>query len=210
MRRNLLITICILILSSVCLFAETSLGSIRFDYNIYKQSVGTVSSVYFVDANGNRVTQTPIDMNIDNTFDSYTTPQLYFVQENNLRASDSTRRVKLSFSYFRPSDGNNAGFEGCYAVFLWRLNDPTNRTSGLKAKRDKGLNIAPNKRRDMDFGLDNSNSQNGEPIACYYPLSFAFDGTYEIDNGKMTEIHYLDTYYPGEYSATITVELQGN
>ena len=208
MRRNLLITICILILSSVCLFAETSLGSIRFYYNIFKESVGTVSSVYFVDANGNRVTQSPIDMNIDNTFDSYTTPQLYFVQENNLKADDSVRRVKLYFSFFTPSDGNNAGFKGNYAVFLWRLNDPTNIASGLKSKRDKALNTAI--RRDMDFGLDNSNSQNGEPIACYYPLSFAFDGTYEIDNGKMTEIHYLDTYYPGEYSATITVELQGN
>lgn len=208
MRRNLLITICILILSSVCLFAETSLGSIRFDYNIFKESVGTVSSVYFVDANGNRVTQSPIDMNIDNTFDSYTTPQLYFVQENNLKADDSVRRVKLYFSFFTPSDGNNAGFKGNYAVFLWRLNDPTNIASGLKSKRDKALNTAI--RRDMDFGLDNSNSQNGEPIACYYPLSFAFDGTYEIDNGKMTEIHYLDTYQPGEYSATITVELQGN
>ena len=208
MRRNLLITICILIISSVCLFAETSLGSIRFDYNIFKESVGTVSSVYFVDANGNRVSQTPIDMNIDNTFDSYTTPQLYFVQENNLKANDSVRRVKLYFSFFTPSDGNNAGFKGNYAVFLWRLNDPTNITSGLKAKRDKAINTAV--RRDMDFGLDNSNSENGEPIACYYPLSFAFDGTYEIDSGKMTEIHYLDTYYPGEYSATITVELQGN
>lgn len=208
MRRNLLITICILILSSVCLFAETSLGSIRFDYNIFKESVGTVSSVYFVDANGNRVSQTPIDMNIDNTFDSYTTPQLYFVQENNLKDTDPTRRVKLYFSFFTPSDGNNAGFKGNYAIFLWRLNDPTNIASGLKSKRDKALNTAI--RRDMDFAIDNSGSQNGEPVACYYPLSFAFDGTYEIDNGKMTEIHYLETYQPGEYSATITVELQGN
>ena len=189
MRRNLLITICILILSSVCLFAESSLGSIRFDYNIYKESVGTVSSVYFVDADGNRVSEAAIDMT--KTANDF---QLYFVQENNLRATDTVRRVKLLFNVFKPSDGKNAGFNtGKYTVILWRLKDPTNRTSAI-LKRDKDKKVA-GYNYPLEWGLDNSNSQNGEPIACYYPLSFEFS---------------LDDYYPGEYSSTVTVELQGN
>lgn len=209
MRRNLLITICILIISSVCLFAETSLGSIQFDYNIYKRSVGTVSSVYFADANGNRVSQTGIDMNVDNTFDSFRTPQLYLVQENNLKASDPTRRIKLVFSYFTPSDGRNEGFKGNYVVVLWRLTDPKDRTSALITPRDKAIDTG--KRRDMDWGLDNSDSQNGEPVACYYGLSFVFEGTFPINQINSSDtISYLETYQPGEYSATITVELQGN
>ena len=176
-------------MSSVCLFAESSLGSIRFDYNIYKKSVGTVSSVYFVDANGDRSTQIPIDMTKPNT-----EPQIYFVQENNLRSTDTTRRVKLLFSRFTPSDGKNAGFKGNYTVYMWRLTDPTDRTSKIKTPRDKDKNVTGDN-APMDWGLDSANSQNGEPVAFYYALSFAFQ---------------TDTYLPGEYSAIITVELQGN
>ncbi len=209
MRRNLLITICILILSSVCLFAESSLGTIQFDYNIYKQSVGTVSSYYFVDTNGARIDQIAIDMNSEGTMLSpFSTPQVYFVQENNLKSSDTSRRAKLSFTQFTPSDGRNAGFKGNYVVALWRLNDPKNFSSGLKASRDKAVDLKNNP-KSFDWGLDNSNSQNGDPIACYYALTFTFSGDVQVSNG-WTTVNYLDSYQPGEYSATITVEIQGN
>jgi hypothetical protein len=210
MRRNLLITICILIISSACLFAESSLGTIQFDYNIYKQSVGTVSSYYFVDTNGARIDQIAIDMNSEGTMLSpFSTPQLYFVQENNLKSSDTPRRVKLYFTQFTPTDGKNAGFKGNYVVALWRLNDPMNFGSGLKTKRDKAIDLKNNPKY-FDWGLDNSNSQNGDPIACYYALTFTFSGNVEVKDNNWTTVNYLDTYQPGEYSATITVEIQGN
>ena len=210
MRRNLLITICILILSSMCLFAETSLGTIQFDYNIYKRSAGTVSSYYFEDPAGNRVTQIGIDMNIDNEFDAYRTPQVYFVQENNLKADDYNRRVKLSFSTFTPSDGNNAGFKGCYAVFVWKMNTPTDKSSGLYSSRDKAARVTGNG-ASLEWGLDNSNSQDGEPMACYYGISFLFSGTGSISGNYSSDtVDYLESYQVGEYSATITAEIFGN
>ena len=183
-------------MSSVCLFAESSLGSIRFDYNIYKKSVGTVSSVYFVDTNGDRVEQIAIDMN-----KKASQPQIYFVQENNLKATDPTRRVKLNFTTFKPSDGKNAGFSGKYTVTLWRLTDFTNRTSKLNNAKDKDKVVSGDV--SLDWGLNNSDSQNGEPIACYYALAFS---NFTPSNISGT----ADDFPPGRFSATITVELQGN
>jgi hypothetical protein len=45
----------------------------------------------------------------------------------------------------------------------------------------------------------------------YYALSFVFSGQSYISNANTLEtLDYLESYSPGNYSATITIELQGN
>ena len=208
-------TITLLLLSLVCLSAVETIGTMQFDYVLNKVSTGEVTRVFFAAPDNPTVpvTSLAIDMFPEHTEDltAYSTPQLLLVQENNLSPTDYSRRVSLTFTKFTPTDGNNAGFYGDYAVALWRFQNPQNPDlTQLKTPRDKGTKSVKSS-NNFSWGLDNAGTTDGSSRLMYYALSFVFSGLSYIANANTLEtLNYLESYSPGNYSATITIELQGN
>ena len=213
--RRILLTTALLLLSVVCLCATETIGTMQFDYVLNKVSAGEVSRVFFASPSAPEVplTSLAIDMFPDHTDDTtaYSTPQLLLVQENNLSPTDYSRRISLTFTRFVPTDGNNAGFYGDYAVALWRFQNPQNSDlAQLASSRDKGT-VSVRSKNNLSWALDNANTEDGSYRLLYYALSFVFSGKAYISNERNVEtLTHLDSYNPGSYSATITIELQGN
>jgi hypothetical protein len=205
----------LLLLSLVCLSAVETIGTMQFDYILNKVSTGEVSRVFFASPSAPDVplTSFAIDMFPENTEDltAYSTPQLLLVQENNLSPSDYSRRVALTFTVFTRADGGDSSFRGDYAVVLWRFQNPQNPDlTQLRTPRDKGT-TSVKKQNNFSWGLDNAGTTDGSSRLMYYALSFVFSGQSYISNANTPEnLTHLDMYSPGSYSATITIELQGN
>lgn len=208
-------TITLLLLSLVCLSAVETIGTMQFDYVLNKVSTGEVTRVFFATPDNPTVpvTSLAIDMFPEHTEDltAYSTPQLLLVQENNLSPTDYSRRVALTFTRFTSVDCGDPAFRGDYGVALWRFQNPQNPDlTQLKTPRDKGTKSVKNQ-NNFSWGLDNAGTTDGSSRLMYYALSFVFSGQSYIANANTLEtLNYLESYSPGNYSATITIELQGN
>ena len=213
--RRILMTITLLLLSLVCLSAVETIGTMQFDYVLNKVSTGEVTRVFFATPDNPTVpvTSLAIDMFPEHTEDltAYSTPQLLLVQENNLSPTDYSRRVALTFTRFTSVDCGDPAFRGDYGVALWRFQNPQNPDlTQLKTPRDKGTKSVKNQ-NNFSWGLDNAGTTDGSSRLMYYALSFVFSGQSYISNANTLEtLNYLESYSPGNYSATITIELQGN
>jgi len=213
--RRILMTITLLLLSLVCLSAVETIGTMQFDYVLNKVSTGEVTRVFFATPDNPTVpvTSLAIDMFPEHTEDltAYSTPQLLLVQENNLSPTDYSRRVALTFTRFTSVDCGDPAFRGDYGVALWRFQNPQNPDlTQLKTPRDKGTKSVKNL-NNFSWGLDNAGTTDGSSRLMYYALSFVFSGQSYISNANTLEtLNYLESYSPGNYSATITIELQGN
>ena len=213
--RRILMTITLLLLSLVCLSAVETIGTMQFDYVLNKVSTGEVTRVFFATPDNPTVpvTSLAIDMFPEHTEDltAYSTPQLLLVQENNLSPTDYSRRVALTFTRFTSVDCGDPAFRGDYGVALWRFQNPQNPDlTQLKTPRDKGTKSVKNQ-NNFSWGLDNAGTTDGSSRLMYYALSFVFSGQSYIANANTLEtLNYLESYSPGNYSATITIELQGN
>lgn len=215
MIRRILMTLALLLVSLVCLSAVETIGTMQFDYVLNKVSTGEVTRVFFATPDNPTVpvTSLAIDMFPEHTEDltAYSTPQLLLVQENNLSPTDYSRRVALTFTRFTSVDGGDPTFRGDYGVALWRFQNPQNPDlTQLKTPRDKGTKSVKNQ-NNFSWGLDNAGTTDGSSRLMYYALSFVFSGLSYISNpSKVETISNLESYSPGSYSATITIELQGN
>lgn len=215
MMRRILMTLTLLLVSLVCLSAVETIGTMQFDYVLNKVSTGEVTRVFFATPDNPTVpvTSLAIDMFPEHTEDltAYSTPQLLLVQENNLSPTDYSRRVTLTFTRFTSVDGGDPAFRGDYGVALWRFQNPQNPDlTQLKTPRDKGTKSVKSS-NNFSWGLDNAGTTDGSSRLMYYALSFVFSGLSYISNASKVEtISNLESYSPGSYSATITIELQGN